>query len=141
MKNYQKYIKLMDSGVISEAAQALTNAWAVYGSTIVCEGYNSTTLWLDIDANDSINIQFRFGLYRVLAGNLYYPIIHTVDSDKVRFRSRYFEYDVDGTDLRIVEKFGLAEAKAFRLEVKCDTVGAAAGIINSAHYNISTAVE
>lgn len=145
MRN-QKFIKSTDHGNLGTTAQNLTNSWATYPSTgttvIPCDGYNTLTLWIEIDANNSVNIQFQVRLLRdtLGAGNEYRVPIYTVDADKVRFQPEYYELDVDGTDTNIVEKWDISEAKYFKLYVKCDTVGATAGQIESVYYDLSTAI-
>ena len=135
----QKWFKRTKTGTIAGTTD-LTGAWASLSGPLSCADYNTLTLWLEIDANLSLDIRFRIVLMREYAGSEYSPIIHTVDSDKVRFQARYFEYDVDAANLNIIEKFDIAEANFFKIYVMAGTAGATVGKITNAYYSMSTAV-
>ena len=121
-------------GNIITSPQTITDSWTDLGLQIQTIDYSFFSTYLDIDINDSKNVQFRFrGIYDTGGADFIIPL-KTIKKDKVLLDDVYYEVNSDADQKIILQTDMDQNIKFIKLQVKVGTVGATAGIINTAKY-------
>lgn len=120
---------------VKTTAQNVTDSWVDLGVEIVAFGYNKIGLWLDIDINDSNNIQIRALAKNsnINTTNEYALPIQTVGTSDVKVEKEYFEFNVDEDAKYLLEIDTGGHATEVQIQVKAGTVGGTAGQIESVY--------
>lgn len=125
-------------------AQELTNDWVILGGRVDVKNVLSITLYVDVDPNDSTDIQIRPIAYKTQSGNnadFYTLGIETGDTDgTVEVLPEVFDVPAGGGKLTIpvYNSFGIPY---LGFQVKAGTVGATAGEILTAEYNLTDVIQ
>lgn len=122
---------------LKETPQTLTADWVDYGTEIACGNKENFLLWLELDINDSENVQVR-GRLRYLEG--YSKVFDTpnreVDAGVTKIQPDVYEYEVDA-DQNVPLQWQLDKAIAsIQIQIKAGTVGATPGAILSGYYTM-----
>jgi len=116
--------------------QDFTASWVDLGAEIDCSGFNSLVLWVDVDANDSVDMQIRaLGKHTTAGADEYvFPIKNPSSGTVTEISPQYFEFieDSDNEYLIPVEVDNLIGYVQF--QIKAGTVGATAGQIDDAKF-------
>lgn len=121
------------------SAQTLTNAWADLGDRIACGDTKNIALWLNVDINDTQNLQIRMVCFTgETATDTYVPVIDTPSASKVSIEAEVIELNVDA-DTKIVRQFDIMDQVYFiKFQVMAGTVGATPGKISEAFVSMSS---
>lgn len=115
------------------AAQALTGSFADVGGEIDVSGFSSLGLWIDLDINDSIDVQFKMLVKLADSATDEYelPLIAATAS-KANIEPQLIELTNDANQ-KIMIPFSLDRViKSVQIQVKAGTLGSPAGILTSA---------
>ena len=113
------------------SAQALSANWRNVGSEQSTEYKRSIGIWLDIDINDSENVQIR-ALARYESGGSNYVLpIKAVTTTKITVQAEYTELANDADQTMLIEIETNKTVPFIQLQAKAGTVGASAGTITA----------
>jgi len=119
--------------------QTLTGTFAKLGTGVLVIPtsikFSFITLSLEININDSKNLQVK-PLFEDDVGDLFHFPLENVRKDKVTVVPLFKEFD-DDVDQKILVEFELdATIDLVQIHVRVGTVGATAGIITKAQFNL-----
>lgn len=125
---------LSNNGDIITSPQTITGSWADVGIEIETLSYSFFGSYIELDINDSKNVQFRYKALNSTGGSEYSLPFKTIKKDKVLLDDYPFEINSD-TDQNIIIETEIDQAvPIIKLQVRALTVGATAGIIETATY-------
>ena len=122
------------SGNLIEAAQTITGSWVDVGATIETNKFSFFTSYIDLDINDSKDVQFRYRALFEEDGDEFIIPLRTRRKSSVTLRDYYFEVDNDVDQKFVLEEQIDDTVTLIKLQVRAETVGATAGQILSAKY-------
>lgn len=127
------------SGNIITSAQTITGSWADVkdagtSGEIATGNYSFFNTNIELDINDSENVQFRYLALDISGGLEYFVPFMNIKNNKIELDYVPFEIKND-EDQNIIIPIDLDQrVRILKLQVKALTVGSTAGIITTATY-------
>lgn len=127
------------SGNIITSPQTITGSWADVKDSgtsgeIDALGRSFFCSYIELDINDSLNVQFRFKALDVKGGNEYFIPFRTLKPNKTLLDGFPFEINNDADQNIIITTPTNNAIPIIKLQVQALTVGGTAGIITTATY-------
>ena len=121
-------------GAVISSAQTLTDTMADLGGEITTTGYNYLIIYIEIDINDSTDVQLQALSKHTSAGtDEYIDAIFTEGSSIIKVEPDYIQFNVDeNKKYKLV--YRLNGADYIQLQVMAVVVGGTAGQIDSCYY-------
>jgi hypothetical protein len=114
--------------------QTLTRTWADLGSSINTVGRSFVTIFLDVDINDSANVQIK--QLAVNESDRFEMPLSTVKKSVIQIEPDIRELNLD-IDQKIAVEFELdMTIETSQIQVRVGTVGATPGVIINAFYEV-----
>jgi hypothetical protein len=133
-----KIMASQNSGKLITSPQTITADWTNVGCCINTTGYSFFSSIIDLDINDSENVQFRYRAQHDddlgTIQNIILPM-KTLKKDKILLDDVYYEIN-DDIDQSIIIETGIDQViHNLTLQVRALTVGATPAVINTALYH------
>jgi hypothetical protein len=116
-----------------KTAQTVTGSWADLGEKFSCGDIESLNLWVNLDVNDSLGVQFRaLGYINSTDTNAFNLPITEATTSAVNITHQVFV--LADSDQKVIIPLSVDDAVPYiKLQVKATTAGASAASIVSAH--------
>ena len=125
---------IQNAGSLITSPQTVTGSWVDVGSAVESVNYSFFSTYIDLDVNNSKNVQFRFrGLYEETGSDYIIPI-KSIKTSKILLDDFYYELDSD-VDQNVVLQTQIDQnVNLTKLQVRAETVGSPAAIVTEAKY-------
>lgn len=115
--------------------QNFTGSWADLGGEIPTHGYNTITLWLTLDINDTLDARIRLLEKHESSGvEEYPPQIESIGASDVKIEPHYWEVNVDADQLFTVVRQLDGVVPYTQPQISAGTPGGTPGQITAAYY-------
>lgn len=122
------------AGNLISSPQTITGSWTDVGGENETIGYSFFNANIQLDINDSENVQFRYLALNVTGGLEYFVPFLNIKVNKIELDYVPFEIKND-EDQNILIPIDLDQRiRILKLQVRALTVGSTAGIITTATY-------
>ena len=123
-----------NKGVIIDTPQTITETWADVGSEIPTNNFSFFTSYIDLDVNDSENVQLRYRAVFEEGGDDYIIPLKTIKRITVKLDDFSYEVNSD-TDQKFVLEEEIDDTVSFiKLQVRALTAGTTPGRLVSVKY-------